>query len=43
MSCVKEVPCAALKGIKYDADKLDWSLLPIEPVEDVIKVLMFVE
>lgn len=28
-------------GIKFDSGKLDWSLLPIEPIEDVIKVLMF--
>jgi len=27
-------------GIKFDSDKLDWSLLPIEPIEAVIKVLM---
>lgn len=29
------------KGQKFDTDKLDWSLLPIEPTEEVIKVLMF--
>ena len=29
------------EGIKYDGGKLDWSLLPIEPIEDVIEVLMF--
>ena len=28
-------------GIKYDSDKLDWSLMPIEPLEEVLKVLMF--
>lgn len=27
-------------GIKHDAEKLQWSLLPIEPMEDVIKALM---
>lgn len=27
-------------GKKYDQDKLDWSLLPWEALEDVIKVLM---
>lgn len=27
-------------GLKFDSEKLDWSLLPIEPVEEVIKVLM---
>ena len=28
-------------GVKYDSDKLDWSLLPIDAIEEVIKVLMF--
>ena len=28
-------------GKKFDSDKLDWSLLPIEAVEDIIKVLEF--
>lgn len=28
-------------GIKFDAEKMDWSLLPIESVEEVVKVLMF--
>ena len=28
-------------GMKFDDDKLDWSLLPLEPIEEVIKVLMF--
>jgi hypothetical protein len=27
-------------GIKFDSEKLDWSLLPLQPVEDIIKVLM---
>lgn len=27
-------------GKKFDSDKLDWSLLPIEAVEPVIQVLM---
>lgn len=30
-----------MEGIKFDDGKLDWSLLPIEPIEEVIKVLMF--
>ena len=30
-----------LKGIKYDEEKLDWTLLPIEELEAVIKVLQF--
>ena len=29
------------KGKKYDAGKLRWSLLPIKPVEEIVKVLMF--
>jgi len=28
-------------GVKFDQDKLDWSLLPLEPIEEVVKVLMF--
>ena len=28
-------------GVKYDQDKLDWSLLPLEPIEDVVDVLTF--
>jgi hypothetical protein len=28
-------------GAKCDGDKADWSLLPIEPVEEVVQVLMF--
>lgn len=28
-------------GVKYDSDKLDWSLVPNESIEEVIKVLMF--
>jgi len=27
-------------GVKHDADKLEWSLLPMREVEEVIKVLM---
>ena len=27
-------------GIKFDGDKLRWDLLPVEPTEDVIRVLM---
>jgi len=29
----------AEEGIKYDNEKLDWSLLPYEQVEEVVKVL----
>lgn len=29
------------QGLKYDTDKLDWDLLPIESIEEIIKVLMF--
>jgi hypothetical protein len=28
-------------GVKYDSDKRDWSLLPLNGVEQVIDVLMF--
>ena len=28
-------------GVKYDGDKLDWTLLPFESLEDVVRVLMF--
>jgi len=28
-------------GKKFDQNKIDWSLLPIEPTEEVIKVLMY--
>lgn len=27
-------------GQKFDAGKLEWDLLPLDPIEDVIKVLM---
>ena len=30
-----------MQGVKYDDEKLDWSLVPIEAMEDVIRVLMF--
>lgn len=33
--------CDALKGMKYDDGKLDFTLLPWESVEEVVKVLMF--
>jgi hypothetical protein len=29
-----------MKGIKFDDFKLDWTLLPYQPVAEVIKVLM---
>lgn len=29
------------KGIKHDTDKIDWSLLPMEAIEKVIRVLMY--
>ena len=29
------------EGVKYDQDKPDWSLLPLEPIEDVVDVLTF--
>lgn len=28
-------------GLKYDQDKLRWDLLPIEEIEDVVKILTF--
>ena len=28
-------------GLKYDTDKLRWDLLPIECVEDIVKILTF--
>ena len=28
-------------GIKRDDDKIKWSLLPLKPVEEIVKVLMF--
>ena len=28
-------------GIKHDSDKLVWSLLPLEVLRDVVKVLMY--
>lgn len=28
------------QGQKFDQGKLDWALLPIEPTEDIIRVLM---
>ncbi len=28
-------------GIKYDEDKLDWSLMPLKPLESVVRLLMF--
>jgi hypothetical protein len=29
------------EGLKFDGDKVDWSLLPIEAMEEVLKVLQF--
>lgn len=29
------------KGLKFDDDKLRWDLLPLQPIEDVVKVLTF--
>jgi hypothetical protein len=29
------------KGIKYDGEKDQWHLLPMEPIESVIQLLMF--
>lgn len=40
MGCIKMKSCPA-EGVKFDSGKLDWSLLPIEPVENVIRVLMY--
>lgn len=34
-------PPAETIGIKHDDNKLQWRLLPIEPIEDIIRVLMF--
>jgi len=31
------------KGIKFDGGKFKWSLLPIESIQEVIKVLMYGE
>lgn len=28
-------------GIKYDVNKPDWALLPLGPVEDIVKVLTY--
>lgn len=43
LGIVKE-SCPPIKnkplGIKHDAEKLEWSLLPLAEIEDVIKVLM---
>ena len=30
-----------MKGIKFDNGKLRWSLLPLEPIQETIKVLMY--
>lgn len=30
-----------MNGVKYDQDKPRWDLLPLEEVEDVVKVLTF--
>lgn len=30
-----------MKGLKYDSDKLRWDLLPIDTIEDVVKILTF--
>lgn len=29
------------KGVKYDSKKLQWSLLPIKPIQEVVRVLMY--
>ena len=36
-----EIKTDKKEGVKYDDDKLDWSLLPIEPTEKIVEVLMF--
>ena len=30
-----------MKGVKYDQEKTDWSLLPFAEIEEVVKVLMY--
>ena len=30
-----------MEGVKYDNDKLRWDLLPMAPVEEVVKVLTY--
>ncbi len=30
-------------GTKYDEGKIDWSLMPIEPMEEILKVFAFGE
>lgn len=30
-----------MKGVKYDEDKLDYTLLPKESLDEVVKVLMY--
>lgn len=30
-----------MQGVKYDNDKLDYTLLPFDSIEEVVKVLMF--
>lgn len=35
------IKMASALGVKYDSDKLKWSLLPIAPLRLIIRVLMF--
>lgn len=30
-----------VEGIKHDSDKLRWDLLPIDEIEDIVKILTF--
>lgn len=30
-----------MEGEKFDQEKPDWSLLPVQPIEDTVKVLTF--
>lgn len=37
----KDTPEPVAQAIKYDAGKLDWSLVPWDSVEEIVKVLQF--
>ena len=36
-------PTTPTKGVKYDAGKLDWTLVPFDALEGVVRVLQFGE
>jgi len=38
---VKDIPIKNTDGVKYDGNKLLWDLLPLEPVQEIVRVLTY--